>query len=168
MARTELQRSEILSPETLRAGSRLRLRAHGLLAGAMDAAEITKSELAKRLGIRKSAVSDALNGNGNFRLQTLAEYLAVMGFELELVPVRSGEVLLSMRERRAPEVEPLTMRDRDWDSRSLTINARSTAAVGTNSVASARSRAIAAPSAWGTVESRSSNGSTSLRKVKGH
>lgn len=123
-ARTELERSQALSSETLRAGSRLRLRALALLAGAMEVSGVSKVELAKRLGVRKSAVTDAVNGRGNFRLQTLAEYLSVMGFELELVPVRAGEVALAMRERRAPNVERLTARDRDWnDPAAVTVMA---------------------------------------------
>lgn len=124
MTRTDLQKAEMLSSDVLRAGSRLRLRAQGLLSGAMAASGISKTELAKRLGVRKSAVGEALKGNGNFHLQTLAEYLGVMGFELELVPMKAGEALLSMRERRAPEVVPLTLRDHDWDSTSLVVQAR--------------------------------------------
>lgn len=51
----------------------------------------TKSEIARRLNIRKSAVSQVFRGDGNLRITTLAEYLYALGFELQIGLVEVGE-----------------------------------------------------------------------------
>ncbi|MFT3798105.1 helix-turn-helix domain-containing protein [Microbacterium sp.] len=101
----------------LRADSRLRLRALALIHGAMGASHVSKAELARRLGVGRSAVNSTLKGNGNVTLRTLSEYVGVLGFELDLLPTRMGEVAVSIRERRAPRVAELTLRDRDLAQR---------------------------------------------------
>ena len=113
MARTESQRTAALDDDILLVGSRLRLRSLAIINGAMHAQQITTAELARRLGVRPSTVLHTLDGNGDFRLQTLAEYLGALGVEVELVPVERGEIAASMNGRRAPSVLPVTMRDRD-------------------------------------------------------
>lgn len=80
----------------------------------MDRTDTNKSQLAAMLGVGKSAVSQLLRGNGNMTLQTLAEYLGTMGYELEVVASEKGEISTSMRERRRPNVACLTLRDEDW------------------------------------------------------
>jgi len=122
MARSEVQKSEAIDRSILLAASRLRLRALALVEGAMSRHGVQKATLAKRLGVRRSAVQHTLAGNGNMTLQTLAEYLGALGMEVELVPVEAGEVSRSMRERRAPRVYSVTLRDRDWDSRTLAVS----------------------------------------------
>jgi transcriptional regulator with XRE-family HTH domain len=62
-----------------------------LLHTALSRAGITQVELAKRLGIRKSAVNQVFRGDGNVRVSTLAEYLHAMGAELELRLVPAGK-----------------------------------------------------------------------------
>jgi transcriptional regulator with XRE-family HTH domain len=114
MTRNEVQRAELVDPDVLIAASRLRLRALALIDGAMRATKVNRAGLAQRLGVRRSAVQQVMTGTGNLQLQTLAEYLGVLGFELELVPVEAGEVRRSMRERRAPRVAQLTIRDCDF------------------------------------------------------
>jgi transcriptional regulator with XRE-family HTH domain len=62
-----------------------------LLHVALGKAGISQAELASRLGFRKSAVNQVLRGDGNVRISTLADYLHVMGFELELQLVPAGK-----------------------------------------------------------------------------
>ncbi len=51
----------------------------------------TQTEIARRLNVRKSAVSQVLRGDGNLRITTLAEYLFALGFELDINLVTAGE-----------------------------------------------------------------------------
>jgi transcriptional regulator with XRE-family HTH domain len=51
----------------------------------------SQSDLARRLRVRRSAVNQIFNGDGNLRISTLAEYLYEMGYELNITLVRSGE-----------------------------------------------------------------------------
>ena len=51
----------------------------------------TQTEIARRLNVRKSAVSQVLRGDGNLRITTLAEYLFALGFELDINLVAAGE-----------------------------------------------------------------------------
>jgi transcriptional regulator with XRE-family HTH domain len=60
----------------------------------------SQSDLARRLGVRRSAVNQVLNGDGNVRISTLAEYLHEMGYELDLNLVRSGEPRAAALEAR--------------------------------------------------------------------
>lgn len=79
-----------------RAGAPLRLRALALIHAAMDAAQVTEEELARRLGIARADVGETLTGDGNITLDELARYLAVLGYEVELVPAVAGELSASM------------------------------------------------------------------------
>jgi transcriptional regulator with XRE-family HTH domain len=51
----------------------------------------SQSELARRLNVRRSAVNQVFNGDGNLRITTIAEYLHEMGYELNVTLVRAGE-----------------------------------------------------------------------------
>jgi transcriptional regulator with XRE-family HTH domain len=62
----------------------------------------TQSDLARSLQVRRSAVNQVFNGDGNVRISTLAEYLNVMGYELDIRLVRSGEPRAAALEGRAP------------------------------------------------------------------
>lgn len=70
--------------------SRLRYRVLKYLNVALNQAGITQAELAKRLGIRRSAVNQVFNGDGNVRVNTLAEYLHEMGLEVDMSLVPLG------------------------------------------------------------------------------
>lgn len=109
------------SSSVLRASSRLKSRVLALLEGALEASEMSQVQVAEALGIKKAAVNNTLNGSGNITVETLALYLGAMGFEADLFAVHEGEVLTSMRERRAPRVVELTMRDRDRTNTVRTI-----------------------------------------------
>jgi hypothetical protein len=61
----------------------------------------TKSEIARRLNIRRSAVSQVFRGDGNLRITTLAEYLSALGFELQIGLVEAGEPRRAELEARA-------------------------------------------------------------------
>jgi transcriptional regulator with XRE-family HTH domain len=90
-------------PDGLRllAGSRLRRRVLAVLHQALDLSRLSQAELAKKLGIRRSAVNQVFRGDGNVRIETLAEYLHEMGFELDVQLVEAGEPRRAALEGRA-------------------------------------------------------------------
>jgi hypothetical protein len=61
----------------------------------------SQSDLARHLRVRRSAVNQVLNGDGNLRISTLAEYLYEMGYELDVTLVKSGEPRVAALEDRA-------------------------------------------------------------------
>lgn len=72
------------------AKARLRYRILSVLHEALEIAGITQNELASRADVTKSAVSQALAGNGNLRADTVATYLDAMGFELRVELASAG------------------------------------------------------------------------------
>lgn len=66
---------------------------------AMRQSGITQAELARRLGVRRSAVNAVFGGNGNVRVETLATYLYELGYELDVKMVAAGE----LRRRTGPD-----------------------------------------------------------------
>lgn len=74
------------------AAARLRREVLVALHEAFAASDVpTQSEIAERLNVRKSAVSQVFRGDGNLRINTLAEYLFALGFELNVQLVVAGE-----------------------------------------------------------------------------
>jgi transcriptional regulator with XRE-family HTH domain len=71
------------------AAARLRSDVLARLREALLRSGLTQTALAERLRIRKSAVNGVLQGDGNLRVNTLAEYLYELGAEVrvEIVPV---------------------------------------------------------------------------------
>jgi hypothetical protein len=61
----------------------------------------TKTEIARRLNIRRSAVCQVFRGGGNLRVNTLADYLFALGFELEVKLVQAVEPRRAEIEGRA-------------------------------------------------------------------
>lgn len=99
---------------------RLKYQVLKMLHRYLAVAGITQVELARRLGVRKSAVNQVFKGDGNMRISTLAEYLHEMGFEVSLQALPYGS-------QRADAVNEIT---RHWkQARSL---ARSVAAIPRN------------------------------------
>ena len=82
---------------------------------------MSQVEVADKLGIKRAAINNTLNGTGNITIETLALYLGAMGYEADLVAATEGEILASMRERRSPRLEVLTTRDRDWQNRASVL-----------------------------------------------
>ncbi|MFF0387990.1 helix-turn-helix domain-containing protein [Kitasatospora sp. NPDC004615] len=80
--------------------SRLKREALRAIHIALQESGITQAELARRIGIRKSAVSQVLNGDGNIQIRTLAEYLFALGYEMDLRVVEEGEPRKAMTEQR--------------------------------------------------------------------
>ena len=72
------------------ASARLRRQSLKALHAALATSGMTKSDLARKLGIRKSAVGSVFGGDGNVRVNTLAEYLDAMGAELRVEVVPAG------------------------------------------------------------------------------
>lgn len=64
----------------------------------------SQSDLARRLGVRRSAVNQVFNGDGNLRITTVAEYLYEMGYELNVTIVKAGEPRAAAIEGR--DVQP--------------------------------------------------------------
>lgn len=58
----------------------------------------------------RSAVTQVIGGNGNVSVNTLAKYLAALGYEISLVAVELGEILETMQAQRVSNVTPLTIR----------------------------------------------------------
>ncbi|HUY44801.1 MAG TPA: helix-turn-helix domain-containing protein [Streptosporangiaceae bacterium] len=74
------------------AAARLRREVLVALHEAFAASDVhTQSEVAERLNVRKSAVSQVFRGDGNLRINTLADYLFALGFELNIQLVVAGE-----------------------------------------------------------------------------
>lgn len=76
--------------EDLLAAARLRYRILTVLHQALTESGITKAELARRLGVRRSAVGNVFRGDGNLRVNTIAEYLSAMDRELAIDAVERG------------------------------------------------------------------------------
>ncbi len=86
----------------LLAESRLRYRVLAIIDEAMASAELNQVSLANKMGVRKSAVNGVLRGDGNLRVNTLADYLHACGLELELTAVPEGTARKRTRDRKAP------------------------------------------------------------------
>lgn len=80
------------------AAARLRYKVLTLLHSAAQASPLNQSELAAALGVRKSAVSQVLRGDGNVRVNTLAEYAFELGFEIEIELVPAGTARVAATE----------------------------------------------------------------------
>lgn len=93
---------------------------------ALRKSEITQSELASRLKVRKSAVSQVLHGDGNLRIKTLAEYLEALGYELDVRLVEAGEPRRALVEGREvapaiPEESPKPSLRNAWAHESVQV-----------------------------------------------
>lgn len=97
----------------LAGAARLRARCLALLNGALRATDCDQVQLASRLGVRKSAVNALLRGNGNVRINSLAEYMGALGFEIDMIAVPLGEIAEARNDRRAPHYVAITMADDD-------------------------------------------------------
>lgn len=62
----------------------------------------SQADLAKRLKVRRSAVNQVFRGDGNVRVNTLAEYLFEMGYEVDIILVEAGEMRRAALEERTP------------------------------------------------------------------
>lgn len=74
------------------AAARLNLRAVTLINSALTTCGISQKELADRVGVGESRVSQILHSDGNIKISTLARYLRAMGYSatIEAVPVDSS------------------------------------------------------------------------------
>ncbi len=91
------------------AAARLRHEVLSVLHQALHLFGGSQSDLAKRLGFRRSAVNQVFRGDGNLRIDTLADYLHAMGFEADIRLVPTGEPRRATVEQRA--VRPVS---HDW------------------------------------------------------
>ncbi|MFF4311694.1 helix-turn-helix domain-containing protein [Streptomyces sp. NPDC001507] len=94
----------------LLAATRLRREVLRILHRALTASGLTQSQLAERLHVRKSAVSQVFRGDGNLRVNTLAQYLGAMGYELDVRVVEAGEPRNAILEGR----EMIPAIKQDW------------------------------------------------------
>ncbi|MFJ3381942.1 helix-turn-helix domain-containing protein [Curtobacterium sp. NPDC090217] len=109
----KLRSTPVGGSDSLLSAARLKSRILAILEAALERSELTQVQLADRLGVRKAAVNNVLRGNGNVTVSTLAEYLYALGYEADVTVVMEGEIIASMRERRAPRLEAITLRDLD-------------------------------------------------------
>lgn len=99
--------------EAALAAARLRREVIVALHQAFEASGLrTQSEIAKRLKVRRSAVNQVLRGDGNLRINTLAEYLYTLGFELNISMVAAGEP--RQAELENPQIWALGSGAPDW------------------------------------------------------
>ena len=84
------------------AASQLTNDALVLLQTALSSTGVTQKQLAEKLGIGESRVSQVVNGDGNVKLTTFARYLRALGYSVtvEVQPIDVGSPQLS-REKRA-------------------------------------------------------------------
>jgi DNA-binding phage protein len=103
--------------EAALAAARLRREALVALHKAFEASGLTsQSALARHLNLRRSAVNQVFRGDGNLRINTLAEYLYALGFELNITIVHAGEPRLAELEGRS--TRPAFA---GWNTTSVTI-----------------------------------------------
>lgn len=72
------------------ARARLRHRVLEVLHESLGRSKMTKADVSRGLGIRKSAVGQVFGGDGNLRVNTISDYLDAMGAELEIRIVPQG------------------------------------------------------------------------------
>lgn len=82
------------------AGARLRYEVLKVLHRALEQSGLNQTQLARKLGVRKSAVNQVFRGDGNVRVTTIAEYLHEMGMELSVHPVPGTHREAATRESR--------------------------------------------------------------------
>ena len=68
----------------LLASAKLRRQIIRALNHALATSKLTQSDLARELGKTRSAVNQVLTGDGNLKIETVAEYFFAMGTELEI------------------------------------------------------------------------------------
>lgn len=94
------QRREQTSPLSA-AAARAAVRAVSLINEKVDESGISNKELADRIDVTASRVSQVLNGDGNLRVSTLARFLRAAGFRLRIeadpVGPQAGDDLSDMR-----------------------------------------------------------------------
>lgn len=79
----------------LLASAKLRRQIVRAMNRALITAEMTQSDLARELGKSRSAVNQVLTGDGNLKIETVAEYFCAMGSELE-IRVKSSNTAQSL------------------------------------------------------------------------
>lgn len=87
------------------AASQLTNDALVLLQTALTSTGVTQKQLAEKLGIGESRVSQVVNGDGNLKLSTFARYMRALGYAVtvNVTPVERNIPELS-RERRKPVI----------------------------------------------------------------
>ncbi len=79
----------------LLASAKLRREIIKALSKALAASKMTQSDLSRELGKSRSAVNQVLTGDGNLKIETIAEYLFAMGAELHVQVSTSASVRVS-------------------------------------------------------------------------
>ena len=72
--------AEIPDGQRMLASSRFRRDILVMLDDAIEESGLSLLEIAQRLGINQSQVSELLSGDGNLRAETISDYLFAMGF----------------------------------------------------------------------------------------
>lgn len=86
------------------AAARLALRVRGLMQSALKVSGLSQKELAQRMQLGESRVSQILNGDGNIQISTLARVFRAIGYKIDFVaePIDESVAPLPDRRKRSP------------------------------------------------------------------
>ncbi|WP_082698085.1 helix-turn-helix transcriptional regulator [Arthrobacter sp. EpRS71] len=87
------------------AAARLAMQVRAVLHRALEASSISQKDLAERLNVGESRVSQILSGNGNVQISTFAKMLRAIGYSVELLVVPADDSVPPLR-------DPKTRRNR--------------------------------------------------------
>lgn len=101
---------ELPEGKRMLASSRFRRQILVALDQGLEESGMTQSELAQRLGLTRSAVSQVFNGDGNLQAGTISDYLFEMGVhpELVLVPTVRSEAIRTYKNTAVRSIESST------------------------------------------------------------
>lgn len=104
MSYVEVRESTAVGQQGM-AAARLALSVRAMMQNALATSGVTQKELAVRLQVGESRVSQILSGDGNVQISTLAKVLRALGYKAELaaVPVDATVKPLPTRRRRSAE-----------------------------------------------------------------
>jgi transcriptional regulator with XRE-family HTH domain len=83
------------------AAARLAMHVRAVLHQALEATSISQKDLADRLGVGESRVSQILSGNGNIQVSTFGKVLRAIGYKVELNVVPAEESVPPLRDLKA-------------------------------------------------------------------
>lgn len=121
MTSEEAMLSQLLEDDDIEMGAaRLTNDAIGLIHQALSTSEMSRKQLADKLNVGESRISQVLSGEGNIRISTLGRYLAALGFraDVSLSPINEPK----RRSRRDASVEQAKASFSVWSHQVTTVD----------------------------------------------